>query len=204
MEVSAQLHAPADFTPWESSQYPFGDGLRAVAERKLIISSGNRIRICFHVSLNLVFTVWAIETQQWVGLLQLWFPWYFSFLCSYISEVTFKQATIIILSLNQDLGTKFLNFLDQRWFSLIIINISIIKNWITNVTVVARDISLLFSVQKGSRTHTGLRAPAVLSQRIKWPGREADHSPPSSAEVNNAWSYISTPPYILMAWCFIK
>jgi hypothetical protein len=25
-------------------------------------------------------------------------------------------------------------------------------------------------------------------------GREADHSPPSSAEVKNAWSYTSTPP----------
>jgi hypothetical protein len=29
---------------------------------------------------------------------------------------------------------------------------------------------------------------------IKRQGREADHSPPSSAEVNNAWSYTSTPP----------
>jgi hypothetical protein len=28
---------------------------------------------------------------------------------------------------------------------------------------------------------------------IKLPGREADHSPPSSAEVKNAWSYTSTP-----------
>jgi hypothetical protein len=25
------------------------------------------------------------------------------------------------------------------------------------------------------------------------PGNEADHSPPSSAEVKNAWSYTSTP-----------
>jgi len=28
---------------------------------------------------------------------------------------------------------------------------------------------------------------------VKRPGREDDHSPPSSAEVN-AWSYTSTPP----------
>jgi len=28
----------------------------------------------------------------------------------------------------------------------------------------------------------------------KQPGREADHSPPSSAEVKDAWSYTSTPP----------
>jgi hypothetical protein len=28
---------------------------------------------------------------------------------------------------------------------------------------------------------------------VKWLGREADHSPPSSAEVKNAWSYTCTP-----------
>jgi len=36
------------------------------------------------------------------------------------------------------------------------------------------------------------------------PGNEADHSPPSSAEVKNAWSYTSTPPYVFMAWCLVK
>jgi hypothetical protein len=35
-------------------------------------------------------------------------------------------------------------------------------------------------------------------------GHEADHSPPSSAQVKNAWSYTSTPQYIFMAWCLIK
>jgi len=29
-------------------------------------------------------------------------------------------------------------------------------------------------------------------------GREADHSPPPSDEVNNAWSYVSTPQYVFM------
>ena len=33
----------------------------------------------------------------------------------------------------------------------------------------------------------------VLSLGIKWPGREADHSPSSSAEVKNEWSYTSIP-----------
>jgi hypothetical protein len=28
---------------------------------------------------------------------------------------------------------------------------------------------------------------------VKRPGGEADHSPPSSAEAKNAWSYTSTP-----------
>jgi hypothetical protein len=36
--------------------------------------------------------------------------------------------------------------------------------------------------------------PGALSLGIKRPLREADHSPPSSAEVKNAWSYTSTTP----------
>jgi hypothetical protein len=36
--------------------------------------------------------------------------------------------------------------------------------------------------------------PRALSFGAKRPGRKADHSPPSSAEVKNAWSYTSTPP----------
>jgi hypothetical protein len=35
--------------------------------------------------------------------------------------------------------------------------------------------------------------PGALSLGVKRPGREADHSPPTSAEVKNAWSYTSTP-----------
>jgi hypothetical protein len=34
----------------------------------------------------------------------------------------------------------------------------------------------------------------ALSKGVKRPVHEADHSPPSSAKVKNAWSYISTPP----------
>jgi hypothetical protein len=36
--------------------------------------------------------------------------------------------------------------------------------------------------------------PGALSLGVKRPGCEADHSPPSVAEVKNAWSYTSTPP----------
>jgi len=39
---------------------------------------------------------------------------------------------------------------------------------------------------------------------IKRPGREADHSLPSSAYIKNAWSYASTPQYAFMAWCSFK
>jgi len=36
--------------------------------------------------------------------------------------------------------------------------------------------------------------PRALSLMIKLQGREIDHSPPSSAEVNNAWSYTYNLP----------
>jgi hypothetical protein len=39
---------------------------------------------------------------------------------------------------------------------------------------------------------------------VNRPGREADYSPPSSAEVKNAWSYTSTLSRFSMAWCLIK
>jgi len=37
-----------------------------------------------------------------------------------------------------------------------------------------------------------------------WPGREADHSPPSRSGVKNACSYTSTPKYDFKEWCLIK
>jgi hypothetical protein len=36
--------------------------------------------------------------------------------------------------------------------------------------------------------------PGALPLRVKRSGHEADVSPPSSAEVKNAWGYTSTPP----------
>jgi hypothetical protein len=46
--------------------------------------------------------------------------------------------------------------------------------------------------------------PVALFLGVKWPGREADRSPPSSDEVSSAWSYTSTPHYVFMAWCLVK
>jgi hypothetical protein len=48
------------------------------------------------------------------------------------------------------------------------------------------------------------RVPGTLSLGVKRPGPEADHSPPSSAEVKNAWSYTSTPQYVFMTWYLVK
>jgi len=46
--------------------------------------------------------------------------------------------------------------------------------------------------------------PGGLSLQVKRPGREADHSPPSSAEVNNACSYSSNPQNVFMTWRLVK
>jgi hypothetical protein len=58
------------------------------------------------------------------------------------------------------------------------------------------NFSLHHRVQNGSGAHP---ASYPVDTRgsfpgVKWPGREADHSRPSSAEVKNAWSYTSTLP----------
>jgi hypothetical protein len=39
----------------------------------------------------------------------------------------------------------------------------------------------------------------VPSTGVKRLGREADHSPPTSAEVKKMWIYTFTPPYDFMA-----
>jgi hypothetical protein len=39
-----------------------------------------------------------------------------------------------------------------------------------------------------------------LSPGIKRLGREADHVPPTSADVKKTWIYTSTPPYVFMTW----
>jgi hypothetical protein len=59
---------------------------------------------------------------------------------------------------------------------------------------------LLHVIQTGSgvqptsyKMGTGGSFPGVKRQ-----GREADHSPPTSAEVKKMWIYISTPPYVFI------
>jgi hypothetical protein len=50
--------------------------------------------------------------------------------------------------------------------------------------------------------------PIQLVQRdhslgINVPGREDNHSPPSCAEVKDAWRYPSTPPYFTQEQCYL-
>jgi hypothetical protein len=47
--------------------------------------------------------------------------------------------------------------------------------------------------------------PGAVSPGINRPGREADHSPPSSTEVKRITGAIPPfPPYVFMAWCLVK
>jgi hypothetical protein len=68
----------------------------------------------------------------------------------------------------------------------------------------------IFLFTTASRTAPGSTQPPIqwvpgfLSLGVKRLGREADHSPPSSAEVKNAWSYNSTPQYVFIGWCLVK
>jgi hypothetical protein len=69
-----------------------------------------------------------------------------------------------------------------------------------------QEFSLLHAVQTGSgvhRTSYPMRTGA-LSPGVKRPGREADCSPPTSAEVIKMWIYTATPPYASMVMCLIS
>jgi hypothetical protein len=55
-----------------------------------------------------------------------------------------------------------------------------------------RNVSLLHTVQACS--HRSIHwVHMALSAEVRRPGREANHSPPSSAEAEKVWSYTSTP-----------
>jgi hypothetical protein len=58
----------------------------------------------------------------------------------------------------------------------------------------------LYIVQTGSGAHPASypKGTGALSPGVRRPGREADQSPPASAEVKKTWVYISTPPYVFM------
>jgi hypothetical protein len=56
-----------------------------------------------------------------------------------------------------------------------------------------------FLISTSSRPVLGPTEPPIQwVPRVMRPGREADHSPPTSAEVKKTWLYTSTPPYAFM------
>jgi hypothetical protein len=69
---------------------------------------------------------------------------------------------------------------------------------------------VIFLFATASRPGLGSTHPPIrqvsgdLSSEVKQPERKVKHSPPSNAEVNNAWSYTSNPQYVFMVWCLIE
>jgi len=49
-----------------------------------------------------------------------------------------------------------------------------------------------------------LYLPPIQWVGVKRPGREADHVPPSSAEVESAWNCTTTSPYVFMTLYLVK
>jgi hypothetical protein len=63
----------------------------------------------------------------------------------------------------------------------------------------------IFLFSTASRPAQGPTQPPIQwVSGVKWPEREDDHSPPSTAEVKNVWCYTSIPQYVVMAWCLVK
>jgi hypothetical protein len=60
------------------------------------------------------------------------------------------------------------------------------------------NFSLHYRVQNGSGAYP------VGTLRVKRPGREADHSPPISAEVKECVELYLHSQYAVMAWCSVK
>jgi hypothetical protein len=68
-----------------------------------------------------------------------------------------------------------------------------------------RGVEGTFTSTPGSRLALrSTQTPGALSLGVKWPGHEADHSSPSSDQVKNGCSYISTPQYIFREWYLIQ
>jgi hypothetical protein len=63
----------------------------------------------------------------------------------------------------------------------------------------ARD----FSSSQLPDRHRDPWVPEALSSGVKRPGRESDHSLPSTVEVKNARRYTSIPSHVFMACCLI-
>jgi hypothetical protein len=74
--------------------------------------------------------------------------------------------------------------------------------WTTGVRFPAeQDFSLRRNFQTGCGAHP---VSDPMGTGVKRPGREPNHSPLSSAEGKNAWSYASTPPYVSVGPCLVK
>jgi len=75
-----------------------------------------------------------------------------------------------------------------------------IDNWHMTPRRGSDIFSLRHPVQTSSGAHPASypQVLGTLSLGVKWPGHEANHSLPSSAEVKTVWSCTTTPHYVLI------
>jgi hypothetical protein len=77
--------------------------------------------------------------------------------------------------------------------------------WTTRVCFLAgAGIFLFVNMSRPALVYTLLPLQSALSLQVKWPGHEADHSPPYSAKVTNVWSCTCNSSVVFIAWYFIK
>jgi hypothetical protein len=99
------------------------------------------------------------------------------------------------------------NLVDAKFDAKLMYSIAVlaqsVQRWATDWTIGVLGFDSrcglgIFLFTTASRTALGPTHPPIqwvpraLSLGVKRPGSEADHSPPSSAEVKNTWSYTST------------
>jgi len=93
---------------------------------------------------------------------------------------------------------------------LFLVGVAQSRGWTTGVRVPAEEQKEIFTFAPESGLALGPTQPSIqwvteaLSPGVKLQERESDRSPASTAEVKNAWSYASTPPYDFNACCLIK
>jgi hypothetical protein len=100
---------------------------------------------------------------------------------------------------------KKITYNTQWWITRTFFN----DNWATGWTIGCfesrQGLGIFLLTTSVSRPALGLtQLPFQWVPRVRRPRREADHSPPSSAEVKNAWSYISILPLGLHGVVLIK
>jgi hypothetical protein len=135
---------------------------------------------------------------------QRYTDWAITALCSYTKlpsrPVRFKKSQIIHLKYEYSNLKHISSFLGiAQWYSAgLQIGWSGFNSW--------QGLGI-FLFTTASRTALLPAQPpillGVLFLGVKRPGREADHSPPSSAEVKNMRIYTSAPQRALMTWCWV-
>jgi len=84
-------------------------------------------------------------------------------------------------------------------------------SWLFSCNILKQFFKILTKIQQKFQMYSILDSLTTTSRPgcrsfpgVKLLGHEANHSPPSSAEVKNAWNYTPTPPTVFMAWYLIK